>query len=124
MSLSRPTASRITRKLSCAAVVSLGLLGVSATSALARKPVLKEAVSTVAEVAAVCPGQTFSQPFEALNDSNYYTLVEGSEFNAVNEGWELKNGAQVVQGTRPDGSSGGVLDMPSGSVRNQPAGIA
>jgi hypothetical protein len=81
---------------------------------------VKEATAKVSAELAVCPGQTFSQPFEALKDSNYYTLVEGSEFNGPNEGWELKNGAEVVEGTRPDGSSGGVLDLPSGSYAVSP----
>jgi hypothetical protein len=69
---------------------------------------------------AVCPGQTFSQPFEAFGDSNFYTLVEGSEFNGGAEGWELKNGANVVAGQRPDGSPGNVLDLPSGAIAISP----
>ncbi|HWF32831.1 MAG TPA: hypothetical protein VG188_09760 [Solirubrobacteraceae bacterium] len=81
---------------------------------------VKEAPAKVSAELAVCPGQTFSQPFEALKDSNYYTLVEGSEFNGPNEGWELNNGASIVEGTRPDGSSGGVLDLPSGSYAVSP----
>jgi hypothetical protein len=111
MSLSRPTAAKITRKLICAAGLCLGLLGFSATSALA-------ATSTEA---ATCEGQSFSQPFSALKDSNYYTLVEGGEFNSASEGWELSNGAQIIEGIRPDGSTGGVLDLPSGAVAVSPA---
>ena len=42
---------------------------------------VKQAPAKVSAELAVCPGQTFAQPFEALKDSNYYTLVEGSEFN-------------------------------------------
>ncbi|HTZ87521.1 MAG TPA: hypothetical protein VMB05_12710 [Solirubrobacteraceae bacterium] len=69
---------------------------------------------------AVCPGQTFAQPFESQNDENYYTLVEGSEFNGPEEGWDLKYGAEVVQATRPDGSEGGVLDLPTGAIAVSP----
>jgi hypothetical protein len=110
MSLSRPTASKVSRKLTCAATICLGLLGYSATSALAE----------TGSVTATCEGQAFSQPFASLKDSNYYTLVEGGEFNSPSEGWELSNGAQIVEGTRPDGSTGGILDLPSGAVAVSP----
>ncbi len=109
MSLSRPTALRI-KKLSFAAGVLLGLLCFSAAPALAAAP----------KVAAVCEGQTFSQPFAAYKDQNAYTLVPGSEFNEPSAGWELGNGAQIVQTLRPDGSTASVLDMPSGAVAVSP----
>jgi hypothetical protein len=123
MSLSRPTASKITRKLSCSAALCLGLLGVSVAPALAgapKVPPVKLAPDKVSAELAVCPGQTFSQPFEALKDSNYYTLVEGSEFNSPEEGWELTGGAQVVPATHPDGTSGSALELPSGSEAVSP----
>jgi hypothetical protein len=110
MSLSRPTASTITRKLTCAAAVCLGLLGFSASSAVAE----------IAPATATCEGQFFSQPFASLKDSNYYTLVEGGEFNSPAEGWELSNGAQIIEGARPDASTGGILDLPSGAVAVSP----
>jgi hypothetical protein len=69
---------------------------------------------------AVCPNQTFSQPFLAFEDDNYYTQVSGSEFNAGSEGWLLWGGAQVVEAARPDGSSGGVLELPGGAVAVSP----
>jgi hypothetical protein len=140
MSLSRTTASSIARKFVCTAGVCAGVIGVSAAQALAAPTpptapapavatapvqaaatVVKAAPAKVSAELAVCPGQTFSQPFEALKDSNYYTLVEGSEFNAPEEGWELSNGASVVAGTRPDGSAGGVLDLPAGAYAVSPA---
>jgi hypothetical protein len=110
MSLSRPTASKVTRRLTCAATICLGLLGYSATSALAE----------TGSVTATCEGQSFSQPFTSLKDSNYYTLVEGGDFNSPSEGWQLSNGAQIVEGARPDGSTGGILDLPSGAVAVSP----
>jgi hypothetical protein len=112
MSLFRPTALNYIRNLGCAAGLILGLLSLWAASA---------AASDVNAEAAVCPGQTFSQPFEAFGDSSYYTLVEGSEFNGVAEGWELSGGAEVIEGVRPDGSIGGVLSLPSGAVAVSPA---
>jgi hypothetical protein len=115
MSLSRTTASRFTRKLSCTAVACIGLLSLTAAPALAKKE-----PAALAAVQAVCPGQSFGQPFEALEDSNYYTLVEGSEFNEGEAGWELSNGAEVIEAARPDGSSGSVLNLPSGAEAVSP----
>jgi hypothetical protein len=102
---SRPTASRIVRQLGAAAVACFALLSLSAAPALA---------------AATCEGQTFSQPFAAWSDYNYYTLVQGGAFNSASEGWELKGGAQVIQTVRPNGKTGGVLNLPSGSTAVSP----
>ena len=113
MSLFRPTALKYIRNLGLAAGLILGLLSLWSASASA-------APGDPDAGLAVCPGQTFSQPFEAFGDSDWYTLVEGSEFNGGAEGWDLRNGAQVVDGTRPDGSSGGVLDLPSGAIAISP----
>jgi hypothetical protein len=112
MSLFRPTAlSSYIRNLGCAAGLILGLLSLWSASAVAN--------SADAETA-VCPGQTFSQTFAGFGDSNWYTLVEGSEFNGGAEGWELSDGAEVVEGVRPDGSIGGVLSLPSGATAESP----
>lgn len=129
MSLSRPTA--LIKKGACAAgVLCVGLLALSVTPALAwhghgsygygNDLVGRPATSHQNAELAVCQGQTFSQPFESQGDANFYTLVEGSEFNSAEEGWELKNGAEVSEGARPDGSSGGVLDLPAGSYAVSP----
>ena len=96
---SRPT-SLIARLAGCAAAACLALLAVSSAPALA---------------ASTCEGQTFSQPFEALGDYNYYTLVPGAQFNGPSEGWRLSDGAQIVEATRADGSRAGVLDVPEGA---------
>ncbi len=112
MSLFRPTALRYIRNLGCAAGLILGLFSLWSASAMASPQGSGEP--------AACPGQTFSQPFEAFGDSNYYTLVEGSEFNGGAEGWQFKNGADVVAGSRPDGSSATVLDLPSGAIAISP----
>jgi hypothetical protein len=113
-------------RLAAVAGVCAGLAAFAAASAspaLASSgpgPEVNPAPAKVNAELAVCPGQTFSQPFEALKDSNYYTLVEGSEFNGPEEGWDLKNGAEVVETTRPDGSTGGALDLPFGAVAISP----
>jgi hypothetical protein len=108
---SRPTAIRLKRQIIRAAGICAALLGFSAVPALA---------APAAQAPAACEGQTFSQAFAAFNDPNYYTPVPGGEFNSPSEGWGLSNGAQVVEAERPDGSTGGALDMPSGSVAVSP----
>jgi hypothetical protein len=60
------------------------------------------------------------QPFETLGDSSFYTLIPGSEFNSPGEGWELHGGAQIVEATRPNAGTGGVLNMPSDSIAVSP----
>lgn len=126
MSLFRPTAGGFARKLCCLAALSLAALALPAGTAQAfpghhgwgswgSGHLVNPASEEVNAELAVCPGQTFSQPFEAFEDDNYYTLVNGSEFNAGPEGWVLRNGAAVVEGTRPDGGTGGVLELPGGA---------
>jgi hypothetical protein len=134
---SRPTARKITRRLSVATGTSLALLlCLGSASALAARgwpeapsaprgapeapSAPKAAPEALSAVQAVCPGQTFAQTFTSLGDSSYYTLVAGSEFNGSAEGWELFGGAHVASTTRPDGSSGGALDLPSGSAAVSP----
>jgi len=67
-----------------------------------------------------CSAALYSQPFAAFKDFNYYTLVPGGEFRSASEGWELSGGAQIIQTIRPDGSSGGVLDVPGGGLAVSP----
>jgi hypothetical protein len=121
MSSSRPTASSkssIKNKLASAFGIAAALLGFAVSPALAAGPG-KQAPAKVDAELAVCPGQTFSQPFEAFKDNNYYTLVEGSEFDEGAQGWQLENGAQIVE-DGPEGGSGHALDLPSGSEAVSP----
>jgi hypothetical protein len=107
---SRPTAFRFNRLISAVGVCSAAL-SVAAAPALA--------YTTATEAPATCEGQTFAQQFSGYGDSHYYTLAPGGEFNSTSEGWELSKGAQIVQTARPYGT-GGVLNMPSGSVAVSP----
>jgi hypothetical protein len=106
---SRPTAFGFTKQLGCAAGICLLLVGLSTAPALA---------ATAAPT--TCAGQIFSQPFAAFEDLRHYTLVPGGEFNKASEGWTLSGGAHVTTATRPDGSTGGALDLPSGAVAVSP----
>jgi hypothetical protein len=142
MSVSRTTARSLKRALACAAGVCAAfatvtvapaqaeeaqspsstpapIVATTSATAAATEPVEAASPAVDAELA-VCPGQTFSQPFAALQDTNYYTLVQGSSFDSPGEGWQLHNGAAIVGTTRPDGSSGGALDLPSGAYAVSP----
>jgi hypothetical protein len=69
-----------------------------------------------------CVEGTFAQPFAAQGDGNSYTLLAGqSEAEGFQgTGWELSGGAQVVTTTLPNGSTGQVLDLPSGAKAVSP----
>lgn len=101
------------RRFGCATGFLLALLGLSSTPALA--------VEAYTATKATCTGQTFSQPFAAYGDSNYYTLVPGGDFVRPTAGWELSGGAKLLTTTRPDKTTGGALDLPSGAKAVSPA---
>jgi hypothetical protein len=68
-----------------------------------------------------CVENELSQPFLYAKDINLYTLVPGEEAdNFAGEGWQLSGGAQIVTETLQDGTSGQVLDLPSGSKAVSP----
>lgn len=126
MSLFRPTANHLGRTLGGLVALCLAALVLFSAQAVAHgwhrghwgPP--RPAPEQVNEELAVCEGQTFYQPFLAYADENYYTLVEGSEFDEGREGWSLRGGAEIEADQRPDGGSGGVLDLPPGSVAVSP----
>jgi hypothetical protein len=68
-----------------------------------------------------CTAPEYSQPFLYAGDLNLYTLLPGeSADNFEGEGWDLSGGAQIVTTTLADGSTGQVLDLPSGSKAVSP----
>jgi hypothetical protein len=111
---SRPTASSFKRQLSWTAGACVALLSLAVPPALAKKS------STVASTPMTCEGQLFSQPFLSYGDSGFYTLVPGGEFNSASEGWTLSGGASLIDTTRPEGSTGGALELPSGAKAVSP----
>jgi hypothetical protein len=136
MSLFRPTAHSLgsARRLACAAALCIGLLGLFSGSALADSwhhghwgysgghwdGRGKPAPATVNSELAVCPGQTFSQPFAEFGDENFYTEVEDSDFDQGSGDWALRNGARLVGATDPDGSAGQALELPAGAYAISP----
>jgi hypothetical protein len=110
---SRPTAHKFTRSLGIGLIVYVATFALSSSSALA-------ASSASSTTPATCEGQSFAPVFESFGDANYYTLVPGGEFNSSSEGWTLLGGAHIVEAGRPNGSRGGVLELPSGAVAISP----
>ena len=63
-----------------------------------------------------CVPPQLSQAFLWAGDRNWYTRALGvTDAGFDGDGWILSGGASIVQGQRPDGSTGPVLDMPAGS---------
>jgi hypothetical protein len=68
-----------------------------------------------------CAAGAFSQPFLSLKDNNWYTLLGGQSEQGFNgAGWELSAGARIITTTLPNGSTGTVLDLPSGAKAVSP----
>jgi hypothetical protein len=68
-----------------------------------------------------CQAPVLSQPFSDLRDNRDYVLAPGGDFSDPNgDGWQLYGGARIVDATRPDGTTGGSLYMPSGSTAVSP----
>lgn len=71
--------------------------------------------------ASSCTDPSLSQPFSDWSDSNYYALAPGqSDSNFTGTNWYLMGGANITTTTLNDGSTGSVLDMPSGSLAISP----
>jgi hypothetical protein len=107
------------RKLRAALAAGLALAG-SALAANAASAATVFAPTAVAPLS-VCSDPALSQPFLGVGDRNYYVLAPGGAFaSASTAGWELRNGAGIVETTQPDGTLGGVLDLPSKAQATSP----
>lgn len=96
------------------AAVSVALLLSAGASSLAAAPAMANS--------SWCSTPELTQPFLAWGDQNFYTLVRGQDDSGFNGyGWTLTGGANVVDTQLYDGSTGGVLDLPSGSKAVSPA---
>jgi len=83
--------------------------GLSATPAVAATPTMPTPVAPLE----TCTEPALSQPFAAYEDFDFYTLAPGGDFDSADNGWELTRGASILPATQPDGTTGGVLDLPS-----------
>ena len=66
-----------------------------------------------------CKHQTFTQALLPFGDANLYTLSPGGGFDDASD-WQLAGGATLTTSTQPDGSTGGVLDLPGKSQATSP----
>jgi hypothetical protein len=68
-----------------------------------------------------CSPPVLSQPFLAWGDTNQYTLMPGeSADNFAGSAWTLSGGATLTSTQLADGSTGMVLNLPSGSTAISP----
>jgi hypothetical protein len=68
-----------------------------------------------------CTTPTYYQPFLYAGDENYYALPGGESYDDFEgTGWQLSGGAKVLTTTLYDGTTGQVLDLPSGSKAVSP----
>jgi hypothetical protein len=68
-----------------------------------------------------CSPPPVYQPFLSWGDSKWYTMVPGESLdNFAGTGWTLSGGATITSQTLADGTTGLVLDMPSGSTAVSP----
>jgi hypothetical protein len=99
-----------------AACTALLLFGAGSAQAAKSKT-----VSPLTE-ASQCLEATLTQPFLYAGDTNYYTLTPGqTPGNFDGTGWVLSGGASIKKTTLASGSTGSVLDLPSGSKAVSPS---
>jgi len=81
-----------------------------------------QATTSPAKETSLCLEPTLTQPFQYAGDSNYYVLAPGqTPGNFEGTGWTLSGGASIKTTTLADGSTGYVLDLPSGSKAVSPS---
>ena len=115
--IQRPTKRLRSWALASGAVLScIGAAAVNATPAMADgTPVMPNGSP------AGCSAPILTQPFASFNDQNYYTLVPGESDDSFDAtGWTLRGGANIQTQTLSDGSTGNVVDLPSGAVAISP----
>ena len=92
----------------CAAALMVGAVPASAATSPAKET-------------SQCKEPVLSQPLTWASDSNYYFLAPGqTPNNFEGTGWTLSGGASIKSTTVLGGSTGKVLDLPSGSKAVSP----
>jgi hypothetical protein len=107
----RPRRAPATAVAACGALLALGIGSAQA-----------ETTSLGVSSPAQCAEPALTQPFLYAGDSSYYTLAPGQTPDSF-EGtsWTLSGGASIKKTTLYDGSTGYVLDLPSGSQAVSPS---
>jgi hypothetical protein len=118
------TWNRPGRLLGVAAVTACAALSLGTTAALADSPVDPDggvAAQTTYASQLECQTPSLLQPFADFKDNRNYVLAPNGDFSdASGGGWQLADGARIVNTTRPDGTTGNALDLPSGGVAVSP----
>jgi hypothetical protein len=117
-----------------AVILTLGSVGAQAASAATSISVSNSTSSSVStpaattsssssiSLSATCTAPALTQPFLPFGDSNEYALPPGESFdNFSGSGWTLSGGAKLVTTKLQDGTTGSVLDLPSGATAVSPA---
>ncbi|MGO9976277.1 MAG: hypothetical protein ACLP01_26425 [Solirubrobacteraceae bacterium] len=69
-----------------------------------------------------CTPPALTEPFSAFGDANQYALVPGESADSfTGSGRKLLGGPKIVTSKLYEGTSGSVLDLPSGSIAVSPA---
>jgi hypothetical protein len=90
------------------------LVAVAGTASAMAAPKYDDGPAEIDRTACVYP--ELSKMFQWARDPNWYFQAPGQDDTGfLGDGWKLQNGAQVVTTTLSDGSTGQVLDLPSGS---------
>jgi hypothetical protein len=98
--------------------LALGAALASTTPAMADEGL---AANTTAQTQQECQAPALSQPFSDLKDNRDYVLAPGGDFSDPSgAGWQFFGGARIDDVAKPDGSTGGALYMPSGSMAVSP----
>jgi hypothetical protein len=103
--------------------IALGvvLAGLAVSPAFAAPERLMASRPSAVVDAASCADPLLMQPFLAEGDANEYVLVPGqSPDNFDGAGWTLSGGAHIVSTTLADGTTGAVLELPTGSAAVSP----
>jgi hypothetical protein len=100
----------------------VGALSITAAMAMA-SPALAATAQTPPDVPPIdestCAHPDFTQALLPFGDSNLYTLAPGGAFANATD-WQLANGASITTTVQPDGTAGGVLDLPGKGQATSP----
>ncbi len=107
------------RVLRRSALLGLVIGGLAASPALASTSITDSPPSSLDGTP--CAPLTFTQALLSAGDSAWYTMVPGeSSDNLAGTGWTLSGGASITATTLADGTTGQVLDLPSGATAYTP----
>jgi hypothetical protein len=101
------------------ALLGLAIAGLSAAPALAATTMTDSPPSSIDGTS--CAPLTFTQALSPAGDNAWYTMINGESVDQfTGTGWTLGGGAAIKTTTLADGTTGQVLDLPSGATAYSP----